>query len=297
MIHLTVTVANTAELLDAQAYGPGALLRWESADAQAGSFAEGGTVALVSGTSSYDIWDAAGIAATWYRTRISTAGATSFSAYSAAFQPPVPSLVTPAQVKALVQTMLTDDQVQDVIDREEATLARQITALSGSRTQLVYSGDPASLGLWWDPAAWEPGTRVWILSDRMAPIWLLRPTDAVTVKDNGLTVAGSDVRLLNRGRLVERASGGWRGPLVEVTYTPNDALEVTRVVIELCRLTMTETGYNSERIGDYGYTRSLPGGESPTATRKALIRSLQTHLVHSTMRVRTSSEDGRVGAS
>lgn len=86
MIHLQVTVANAAELLATQAYGAGALLRWESGALQAGPFVEGGTVALVSGTSLYDVWDAAGVVGTWYRTRISNSGGTTFSAYSAPFQ-------------------------------------------------------------------------------------------------------------------------------------------------------------------------------------------------------------------
>lgn len=203
------------------------------------------------------------------------------------------SLVTPAQVKALIPSALTDPQLQDVIDREEATLTRQVTALSGPRTQLYYIGDPATMGLWWDTAAWTPGTRIWIMSDRMGPLGLLRPTDAVAVKDNGVTI--TDTRLLRQGTLVER-SAGWVGPLVEITYTPNDQLEVVRVVIELCRMTMTETGYQSEKIGDYGYAKHLRPAPGEPDPRKVLYRSLMTHLPKGTMRIRTSSEDDRIGA-
>ena len=212
------------------------------------------------------------------------------------------SLVTPAQVMALVQSNLTPDQVQDVINREEAALARQITELSGERTQAFYVGDPAARGLWWDvismswPQGRSPWATLWMANDRMGPLGLLRPTSAVVVVDNGETVADSDIRLLRQGTLVERGAGGWNGPLVEVTYTPDDELEVERVVIELCRLTMTETGYQEEQIGDYRYVKALRQGGTPVDPRKALIRSLMTHLPKGTMRIRTQAEDDRIGA-
>ncbi len=86
MIHLQVSVLNAAELLDPAAYGAGALLRWESADAADGTYVEGGTLPLVSTQTLYDVWDAAGTATTWYRTRTSDAAGAVFSAYSAPFQ-------------------------------------------------------------------------------------------------------------------------------------------------------------------------------------------------------------------
>ena len=91
MIHLQVTVANPAELLNTNAYGAGALLRWESGPTQTGAFVEGGTVALVASTVIYDIWDPAGVEGTWYRTRISNSAATTFSAYSEPIQGGVPT--------------------------------------------------------------------------------------------------------------------------------------------------------------------------------------------------------------
>ena len=82
-----IEVANADELLATEAYGAGALLRWESSAAEAGTYVEGGTEALVSGTTLYDVWDAAGIETTWYRTRVSDAAGTTFSAYSDARSP------------------------------------------------------------------------------------------------------------------------------------------------------------------------------------------------------------------
>jgi hypothetical protein len=79
-------VSNVDELLDAHAYGPGALIRWEASPDDGVTWAEGGTVALVTAQTTYRIWDVTGVDTTIYRTRISTAlwpaDATSPSGYS-----------------------------------------------------------------------------------------------------------------------------------------------------------------------------------------------------------------------
>jgi hypothetical protein len=299
MRHLEIEVTNADELLATEAYGAGALLRWERSSTEAGTYVEGGTEALVAGTTLYDVWDAAGIETTWYRTRISNAGGTTFSAYSSP-RSPVTSVTSVAQVRALVSTSMSDADLQGVIDREEAALARQVTALAGDRTQTWFVGDQSAMGLYRDSLTTLPFSGrgpfmgAWMTVDRMGPLSLLRPTDAVVVTDNGVTVADDDIRLLRGGTQVERASGGWQGPIVTVAYTPNDALEVARVVIELCRLTLTETGYQSERIGEYQYDRGAkPAGADP---RRALVRSLMPHPAKGSMRIRTSSEDDRIGA-
>ena len=203
------------------------------------------------------------------------------------------SLTTLAEVRSLVSTKLADADLQGVIDREEAALARQIGPLSGERTQTFYIGSSAPLYL--DPVL-DP-RNAWIQSDRMGRLVLQRPTvagDDLVVTDNGTDLDPTDVRLLRGGTAIERASGGWTGPVVEVTSVPSDELEVKRVVIELCRLTLVETGLASEQIGDYQYTRSA---ESPADARRSLIRSLMTHPPAGTLRVRTSSEDDRIGGS
>lgn len=82
MIHIQFTVPNAAELLAPAVFGTGAVLRWGSGATVDGAFTEGGTVALVAGTSIYDVWDPAGLAGTWYRYRISNVGATVFGDYS-----------------------------------------------------------------------------------------------------------------------------------------------------------------------------------------------------------------------
>lgn len=169
------------------------------------------------------------------------------------------SVLTLAGARAQVSTGLSDDDLQAVIDREEEYLEGELGApIAGERTQ-----------------------EIWLARDRARPddLYLARPTDALDgVTDNGVTLDPADVRLLANGTIAERADGAWVGPRVTLTYTPKDALSVARVIVELVRLTLGETGFNSEDIGDYKYQRSgiMPASamQIQAASRKALVRQL-----------------------
>jgi len=80
------TVENAGELLNAAMYGAGAVVRLQSAAAEAGPFANEATAALVSGTRVYTLYDADGTSTTWYRVRYEDAGGTTTSDWSAPFQ-------------------------------------------------------------------------------------------------------------------------------------------------------------------------------------------------------------------
>jgi hypothetical protein len=168
------------------------------------------------------------------------------------------SETTIAEVRALVATGLGDPDLQAVIDREEDFLVGELGApISGERVQQVWR------------SRWG-----WLDS-----LYLARPTDQVTeIIDNGVTIDPGAVRVI-ANRLVERVTGSWAGPLIELRYTPTDRLRVVRVVIELCRLTLGETGFNSEHIGDYQYQRSgilqATATQIQAASRRSLVRSLQ----------------------
>lgn len=214
------------------------------------------------------------------------------------------SVVTVEQLRALVPATQTDDQLQEVIDREEHYLEVELRGpLTGPRTQTFYVGDPAAMGLWIDTRVLLPGSPIWMMSDRMGPLGLMRRTDGLSIAgtppvvfsvvDNGVAVIPTDLRLLRYGSLIERASGGWNGPIVTATYEPNDTLEVLRVVIELCRLTLTETGFFAEAIGEYRYTKR---SDKADESRKMLVRTLKTHLPKGMMRIGVASEDDRIGA-
>ena len=176
------------------------------------------------------------------------------------------SLVTVAEVQALVSTELADDDLQDVIDREEAELASRIGPLTGARTETFYPDHSAER------------------------LYLRRPTDSVTVVSDGTTLTLGDddgeYRLLGNGTTLNFNANTW-GEVVTAAYTPNDELRVKRVLIELIRLTATETGYTSERIGQYSYQKSQTPGAAES-TREALIRSLLPNLGHGSIRLRGS---------
>ena len=88
---LTVAVDNPDELLDTGAYGSGAVVRVQSATAQAGTYADltgtgsTPTLALVAATKSYKAYDPTGDSSTWYRTRYEDSGATRTSDWSVPF--------------------------------------------------------------------------------------------------------------------------------------------------------------------------------------------------------------------
>lgn len=170
------------------------------------------------------------------------------------------SLVSVAEVRALVQTDLSDDDLQDVIDREEAWLAGRIGALTGARTETYWP-------------------------DYDAVVMLRRRASTVAVEDNGVAV--SDVRFTIDGSYLRRTLGYWTTP-VEATYTPNDESEVKAAVIDLVAIRVTDGPYDSEQIGEYGYTRG-----SARKTRLSVARSLLPHRPATSMRIRSSLEATR----
>jgi hypothetical protein len=185
------------------------------------------------------------------------------------------SLVTLGEVRALVETGLTDVDLQAVLDREEGWLAARIGALTGART------DTFSPGL------------------RDTPIYLSRRTASVVVTDNALTVTPADLRFVPESGLIRRIRGywfgqplddpmvgGWAGP-VTVTYTPTDADDVKRAVIELVRGTVAETGNDAETIGDYSYSR---GDAAVRLGRLAVVRSVLLRRPAYSVRLRSSLE-------
>lgn len=139
-----------------------------------------------------------------------------------------------ADVEALLATGLEPVALQGIIDRDEDWLATDLTAgigeLTGSRTQRV-----------WRPPA-----------NCTRPILLARPTDAVEVVDNGVT--RTDVVLLGNIR-VEPSNGLWVGPAIDLTYEPRDLLQVKRILIELVRLSVSDSPYRQEATEGHSYSR------------------------------------------
>lgn len=89
---IKVTVENAGELLNAGAYGAGALIRIQSSATESGSFANLSgtgstpTIALVDGTRIYTGYDPSGTTSLWYKVRYESSDGLRTSDYSAAFQ-------------------------------------------------------------------------------------------------------------------------------------------------------------------------------------------------------------------
>lgn len=142
---LKITVENPEELLNASMYGAGALFRVESSATQAGTYAEVGTAALVSGTYIYTFYDNAATSGKWYRVRYSDSGGTKFSDYGQTFQ----SLDTGASrsyadlyaVKRVLGIAATDTTDDDwLLGR-----ANMANRLIESRTGRIFAPDPVTV--------------------------------------------------------------------------------------------------------------------------------------------------------
>lgn len=107
MIRVDVYLENPAALLAAGSFGPGALIRIERSATVGGTYAEVGTVAIDTTTvQPFTFWDSAGAATDWYRWRVSDAGNSIDSPYSAAFQGTSPTDTVAADSYATLGDLL-----------------------------------------------------------------------------------------------------------------------------------------------------------------------------------------------
>src|SRR6266540_3365352 len=121
---LQIIADNPDELLNAGAYGAGAVIRVQSSATEAGAFADligtgsTPTIPLVTGTGSYPGYDPNGTSTTWYRTRFENSGATRTSDWSAAFQVGVGGYVTSELLKlrANIPDTVDDTLLEQICD-------------------------------------------------------------------------------------------------------------------------------------------------------------------------------------
>jgi hypothetical protein len=175
-------------------------------------------------------------------------------------------MLTVAEVRARGITLPIDDgYAQDVIDEAEAWLAARIGPLDGPRTEIFT----------------DPYSTFGVVSHQWysAVFRLHRQTDSVEV-----TEAAVEVPVALHGDIyVVRDEGYWTGP-VSVTYTPTDDVLVRGTLFDLLRLGTTETGFESETMGSYSYTRPRT---STVASRWALWRRFLPRLGFDSVPVRS----------
>lgn len=235
---LTLTASNPDQLLNAGAYGAGAVIQVQSAATQAGAYADDGTVPLVADTTTYTYYDTDGTTTTWYRTRYENADGSVVSEWSDIFQPHS-SFVSLAEAQARAGESVT----QNMIDALEAELVDQIGPLTGERTETFYL----------DRLRWP--------SD-IDGVYLSRRTSMVTVETDGTPlVAETDYRLLH-GYILDLIDTGWEGDVMEATYTPTDGAAVREFIFDILTARAIPSNMQSVRIGQYSETY-FPGRGSP----------------------------------
>ena len=139
-------------------------------------------------------------------------------------------MLTTDEARALITTSLSDADLADVIEREEAWLARRVGPLDGERVETFVA---------------EAGTET---------LELQRPASTVEVTDGyGDRTADVTVRGWADAVLTE---GVWSGE-VEVVYTPADEPEVKRAVLTLVRLAVAESAFASESSQGYSATTDI----------------------------------------
>lgn len=169
-------------------------------------------------------------------------------------------MITIAEVRLRGIALPTDDgAAQDIVDEQEAWLAARIGPLDGERTETFWVGVGATDG----------------------PLHLARYTDGVDVEDGGSAVDPATIRLLDNGSAFRlRYPHGWRawtGPYVDATYTPTDELLVRSALFALVGLAADPAAvgpFQSEKMGDYSYTKATTGEITPAQRRAAIVAGI-----------------------
>jgi hypothetical protein len=146
------------------------------------------------------------------------------------------SLVSTAEVKALVNTSMSDVNLQDVIDRVEAQIVERI-------------GEPQT----------EAMATTITKTYRGEGFYLFLPTEihaVVSITEDGNALASSEYQTWGGGVIERLPSESYWGDRMTVVYKPSDdRLKRRQVIIDLVRLVLERTAMQSESIaGEYSYT-------------------------------------------
>lgn len=157
---LTITVENPDQILNAGHSGAGAVVQVQSAATSTGTYADVGTVAIVTGTTAYTFYHAGGDSTTWYRTRFETSVGTATSDWSAVFQVGgeaggyLCSLYDVKQRLGIADSTTTNDEQLLSLIRSVTTEIERLTGrdFTGDRQDQVYTFDVAETDsvLWID---------------------------------------------------------------------------------------------------------------------------------------------------
>lgn len=152
------------------------------------------------------------------------------------------SLVSPADVRVLVQTSVPDADLQSLIDRVESEVVRHFGPHYATGQTVTEMLDTKNMG----------------------SLYLRRRLSAVTsIKEQSLSATTTLVLTSvqyrvwgEQGRVERLPRGSSWADLVEITYTPeNDNARRKSVIIDLVRLALSRTVMRSESVGgEYSYS-------------------------------------------
>jgi hypothetical protein len=166
-------------------------------------------------------------------------------------------------IRGLVDTSADDATIDAVLDREEAELVRRFGA------HYVDADTPVEETL--------AGGRKHIYITR--PLTSVESVaEAYVLGDAAMTLAATDFYAwATEGKITRLPEGAKWGRIVTVSYVPVDDNELRRqVLIELCRVALTQTALQSESQSDNGasYSYTVAGGGSWQQTREEQYRRL-----------------------
>ncbi len=173
----------------------------------------------------------------------------------------MPSLLAPADIRTHIETDLPDVALQRIIDAEEAAIVTRFGPhTTEDETFEVSDWDVTQGGL---SSAGAPWGEVFPYG-ASTKITLGRPAQTITTVTEWIGVVqtvldASDYELYEARRLIRVTTGshprmGW-GHRVRVQYTPvADNARRIRVLIDLVRLELAQTGLKGDRFGDFGTT-------------------------------------------
>lgn len=161
------------------------------------------------------------------------------------------SLVSPSDARALINTSLTDANLQAVIDRVEAQITERIGAPQTDAMETIITKTMRGEGF-----------------------YLFMPAEInaiVSIVEDTVTLTSDQYQTWGGGVIERLPADSYWGDRIIVTYKPiDDRLKRKQVIIDLVRLVIQRTAMKSENIADeYSYTAP---DNWDTVFRKAMKR-------------------------
>jgi hypothetical protein len=172
------------------------------------------------------------------------------------------SLVTVAQARALINTSLSDANLQVVIDRVEAEFTARIGEPQNDANSVTITKTLPG-----------EGENIFLPSEIGSVVSIVEIEDGTTET----TLVSTDYRVWGCGVIERMPEGTHWEDQVRVTYKPtDDRLRRAGAIIDVVRLDLNRTAMNSESIaGEYAYTAP----QNWEAVRRRIIRRVAFPVV------------------